>query len=564
MILFAGENIKRPGYFSINPPSTSIKKGTWNQVNTDRSRVYYCDFSPNGKQAITDKNSFLAISGDPVIIDDKAKHNNQLELINSAFLEDDLNNTLPKSNGVYCLVYLNKLSDELVIATDHIGLRKIYLYQDNDRLIFSNALWLMEEVINKPLSFNIESIVEIGTLGYPLDNRTKFNEIVTLSPGSSLRLIPEKAAMTTKHIDITSTPIDKNITEIEAVDLLHTNWKNAVCDRLNGRPNVFGFLSGGMDSRLLLHTLRTLGSNVFSANFAPKGTCDLVFGKMAAQSIGTTHFQHPVEDPLKDLATDTITAWIVAEAPRSDFFKKDPLIWSGDGGSVGLGHVYLTDEITSLAAKRDFSSAAMLFCKENKRQVPSRLFKDKSAMSKLVERIDSSMTRCGTTNAEKAPYYFLMLNDQRRHMDNHYESFHERGFDFALPFFDKRLITFIASLPSSWLNSHRIYDKLYNLIGGTLTATAWQTYPGHIPCKLDIPEGLVYQWEASFYSSKSQKRAAAEEARSCLKLAMLSHKSPFSPVYTFLALMLTVLNISNYGYITKYIKPLIVQHKDRH
>lgn len=557
MILFAGEYIHNPNDFSINLPSTKIENRNWKQLSSNHAKIYYCDFSSSSTHAVLDGEIFVALSGNPVINDLKKSQKSQIEKLKFSFLENTLDDLLCKTNGVFCSALLNTRTDELVLITDHIGLRQIYFYKDNERTIFSSALWLLIEIINKPLSFDADSIVEIGTLGYPLENRTKFKEIITLAPGCSLLFTPANDTIIKQYTDITSTPPEENITETEAVNLLYETWKTAVSDRLDGQENVFGFLSGGMDSRLLLHTLKSLGSNIYSANFAPKGTRDLVFGKMAAESIGTVHFQNPIDNPAKDLAAETIQAWRDSETNRSNFFKTNPLIWSGDGGSVGLGHVYLSDKISSLAAKNDFHGAAALFCEENGRQVPLRLFKDKSVMSNYVNRIASSMSKYGATNAERAPYYFLMLNDQRRHMDHHYESFHKRGFDFSLPFFDKRLITLISSLPSKWINNHRIYDKLFNLIGDSLTATVWQTYPGHVPCKLDVPAGLIYQWDSSFYSSKNKKRTEAEEARSCLTFVLKTRTTPFSRIYTIFALTMTTMGISNHGYITKYIKPLI-------
>lgn len=557
MILFAGEYTRQTANFSLKPPSTALKNGSWKRLNSNNALIHYCDFSARQTQSRLDEKHFFALSGNPVVIDPEQSGKSMIEKLRIYFSNNQLDQFLKNSNGVFCSVCLDTISDKLVLATDYIGLRQIYLYQDNERTVFTNALWLMTEIIGVPLDFDFDSIVEIGTLGYPLDNRTKFKKIQTLPPGCTLQLTPGKSATITQYFDLNAVPPQNNISDTEAVTLLYETWKTAVSDRLDGQRDVFGFLSGGMDSRLLLHTLKSLGCNIHSANFAPQGTRDLVFGEMASASIGTTHFHNPIDNPEKDLAAETIDAWLATEPEQSTFFKKNPMIWSGDGGSVGLGHVYLTDQISLLAAKKDFNGAAELFCKENKRHVPFRLFKDKETMSKFVARIASSMSKCGARNAERAPYYFLMLNDQRRHMDRHYESFHERGFDFSLPFFDKRLISLVSSLPANWVNNHRLYDKMFNLIGGSLTATVWQTYPGHVPCPHPTPTGLIYQWEPSFYSAKSKKQAAATEARSCLKHTLNNRNTPFSRLYTIFALSLTTLKLSNHGYITKYIKPLI-------
>jgi len=557
MILFAGEYTRLPGNFSLKPPSTAPAKGAWKQQTTNNALIHYCDFSSNGTQSLLDERYFIALSGNPVLTYAEQSGKSTIEKLREFLSDNRFDQFLENSNGVFCSASLDTVSDELLLATDHIGLRQIFIYHDDERTIFSNALWLLTEIIDIKLNFDFDSIVEIGTLGYPLDNRTKYKEIEVLPPGCTLLITPGNTPTISQYFDLASVPPQNNISESDAVNFLYETWKTAVSDRLNGQEDVFGFLSGGMDSRLLLHTLKLLGCNIHSANFAPQGTRDLVFGEMASASIGTTHFHYPIDNPEKDLAAETIHAWQIADPEHSFFFRKNPIVWSGDGGSVGLGHVYLTDRMSLLAAKNEFGATAELFCKENKNHVPFRLFKDKSTMSRFVERIASSMSKYGTRNAERAPYYFLMLNDQRRHMDRHYESFHERGFDFSLPFFDKRLLSLVSSLPANWVNNHRLYDKMFNLIGGSLTATVWQTYPGHIPCPIRSPQNLIDQWERSFYPEKKEKQIASNEARTCLRFVVCSKERHFNLAYTTLTLALTIMKISNYGHITKYIKPLI-------
>lgn len=556
MILFAGEYTRQSANFSLKAPSTAIKNGNWKQLSSNNALIHYCDFSTSKTQSILDEKHFVALSGNPVVIDLELSGKSMTEKLRTSFSNNRLDQFLESSNGVFCSVCLDTISDKLVLATDHIGLRQIYLYQDDKRTIFTNALWLITEIIGKSLDFDIDSIVEIGTLGYPLDNRTKFKEIQTLPPGSTLELTPSKTATIKQYFDLTAVQPQNHISDEEAVRLLYDTWKTVVSDRLDGQKEVFGFLSGGMDSRLLLHTLKSLGCDIYSANFAPQGTRDLVFGEMASASIGTTHFHYPIDNPEKDLAAETIRAWRTAEPERSAFFKNNPMIWSGDGGSVGMGHVYLTDQMSLLAAQNNFTAAAELFCKENNRHVPFRLFKDKSTMSRFVERIASTMSKCGITNAERAPYYFLMLNDQRRHMDRHYESFHERGFDFSLPFFDKRLISLVSSLPANWVNNHRLYDKLFHKIGGNLTATPWQTYPGHKPCPLPIPSNLRYQWDNDFHNKNEQRRKQIKDAVFCIKNinnTILSDKT-INKYYATICSITTLLGITNHSFIKKYIE----------
>ena len=555
MILFIGEISINGLAISSAPPDESIKNGVWSTISSDFSEIHICDFS-------SQKNNFLemgplsiAVSGLPVIQQAGVEKSKQISYIANALTSEN-HKALSNANGVFCGFILNRGTNVVHLFTDYLGLRQIYIYRTNERFVFSNAKWLITSYINRNnLSLDLDSITEIGVLGYPLANRTQFKEIQLLPPGCVMKITSLGMVQVEQYYDLTSiqrTPIG----EEEALEKLYLIWKIAVQERCSDTKKCFGFLSGGMDSRLLVHTLKTLDIDVFTANFAPLGTLDRVFGEMSAKSMQVHHFQHPSGTMLSDVLTETVEAW-KADDQCNNFFNDTPFVWSGDGGSVGMGHVYLTDEMSYLASQSEFEECARIWCCENNRNIPLRLFRDGKIKDKLELRISDLMQDYGHTNPERAVYYYLMLNDQRRHLDKHYEIFHRRGFDLQLPFFDKRLIEFISSLPTEMFNYHRIYDKLFRKISGSLTSTPWQTYPKHIPCLLKVPDDLTYQWSDLFYSKREKRIKAKEDAIYCLEKSIWGKlpRGVFDRTYLFFGAIATIGNISDYSYCRHYIEP---------
>lgn len=553
MIIFVGEISLAGSTVKSAPPTMVVKNGEWKAFSTQQAHIYTCDFSPKKTNILENEYLLSAISGQPVINGVGAEKAVQLQYIANALTQEKFD-LLSNANGVFGGYVFEKHNGVVHLFTDYLGFRQIYLYRANGRLIFSNAHWLIQSRINENLTLNSDSVVELGTLGYPLANRTRFNEIELLPPGQVMSIGPEGQIHHHQYFDLTKTQ-PATISEDEAVVELHEIWKTAVKERSVAKTQAFGFLSGGMDSRLLVHTLKSLDIEVYTANFAPLKTRDRVFGEMAANALNVRHFQHPNGSMFSDVLSETIEIW---QGSHSDhqFFSDDPYIWSGDGGSVGLGHVYLTDEITRLAGTSQFEACAEVWCRSNNRHVPNRLYRDKTTEPRFQQRIRCLLESYGSVNPSRAPYYFLMLNDQRRHLDRHYEIFHKRGVDFHLPFFDKRLISFVASLPPEWGNLHRQYDKLYQKISGNINITPWQTYPGHVACLLPYSSDLKNQWGNDFHAAHEENIKVNRDAIFCAKMALTKNfpDKIFNRNYVLISALATLIKIVDRSYLRHFIE----------
>lgn len=110
-------------------------------------------------------------------------------------------------------------------------------------------------------------------------------------------------------------------------------------------------MSGGLDSRAEVAALKACGADVYAANFRLPGSQDYVFSEMAAQKMSLADFSHINFRPLVE--GDPYGKTAVQEWLRSKLFlEKHPqrpnVVWTGDGGSVGLGHVYLNADIIQM------------------------------------------------------------------------------------------------------------------------------------------------------------------------------------------------------------------------
>ena len=118
----------------------------------------------------------------------------------------------------------------------------------------------------------------------------------------------------------------------------------------------------------------------------------------------------------------------------------------------------------------------------------------------LQDSITSEIKNYTSVN-EKAMYFFLLFNDQKRHLDNHFETIHEHKVELILPYFDSKFLEKIISIPCHDMFFHKLYMRWFNLLPEYARNTPWQTYPRHEPCPIKIERDLKYQWEVKKHST---------------------------------------------------------------
>ncbi|MGQ9915773.1 MAG: hypothetical protein ACUVS7_00005, partial [Bryobacteraceae bacterium] len=104
---------------------------------------------------------------------------------------------------------------------------------------------------------------------------------------------------------------------------------------------------------------------------------------------------------------------------------------------------------------------------------------------------------------QKAFHVFLLTNDMRRHLHDTFEAAPRHGFDFVVPFYDRRILHSVLSLapPLEPFLGHRLYHETIRHLSPEFFHVPWQTYPGHLPCPVadgQPPPGFfVDQWQLS-------------------------------------------------------------------
>lgn len=429
---------------------------------------------------------------------------------------------LENAQGVFCLVNYQPDEGILHLATDKLGVRPLYYWIDEKHVIFSTALRIFEELPNFSKRMNLRAIAEIAGLGYALNNRTPYINISLLEAGEILKVTDLNVSRSFywkwNKIETSSAP------EKELLEELAFRFDNAVSKRLRNDSSTIAYLSGGLDSRCVVASLCKLGAHVHTFNFARPNTQDQILGRLFAERINVTHAEVPKKagDLVPDFSSLMSEGWRVSRERNSRPPERPLLVWSGEGGSVDLGHVHLTQEIADLMRACNIDAAIQAYIRNEHVHVSPKLLRPEifKLISEVVPSgISEELSYAAGGDPARTFYLFLLLNDQRRKLAGHFEGIDIHRIEFQLPFFDSSFLESIVSFPVDFCLKHKLYVKWLKHFPKAVTSVPWQAYPGHEPCPLPIPAGISYQWETEYQKSEqlALRQTLSERAREILR-----------------------------------------------
>lgn len=487
--------------------------------------------------------SFIKVCGEPVV-DGVTGRQASVDAL-AAAVGDDLMAGLGRTRGTFSMVATDGKS--LVLATDCFGSRPVYWLQQDGILAFATNFRTLREAFFDGLTVDASALSELVCLGQPLGDRTPFQEIRVLRPGTVLIARGGEVEVTAYHDWSRATPLD--LSWEEAQERVHEDFMQALRRRLCGTEQI-AFLSGGMDSRAVVAGLLDLGCAVKTFNSSYPQSADHIIGDIVAKRFGTDHTTslRTYHDRLKT-ALDPFALYA-----RRTFFSDASTgqrMWSGDGGSVGLGFVYLTKERADIAAKGPLTEAVAYALFPNLAKGGFRTVrgsKSEEARQRAVAGVLDELKRNNAPNDDKRLFLFYLCNDQMRHLYHHYEDIDRSRVEFITPFFDVDLITSVMRLPTDWFLRHRFYNDFIGRFRTPAHLDPWQSYPGHIPCPLPMPETAEYQWQDSLFEGREARQVRVELARSVLGRRGKYAKQVIHYPWTGLVTATLLLGSDRFGY----------------
>ena len=244
------------------------------------------------------ENEELAIVTDGIVLnsdDLKKKYNsNDLSAIIALMAEQDKRFFCELSGHFSGLVYYKK-ENRIIAYTGPLGDHAVFYYYDNVKNIFaigSQLNYIVDylELMDIQITEDLHGVSSFLDYGYFLDDSTFMNEIKRLYPGDYLDidLNLQKIKIANYYtIDVE----EKDISVEDAIENLDIAFCNAIT-RLAKKNEEYGYrnlvdLSGGMDSRAIVYTVKRLGfDNTVLMTLGQSDCNDEKVAKKISQTLG--------------------------------------------------------------------------------------------------------------------------------------------------------------------------------------------------------------------------------------------------------------------------------------
>lgn len=535
-------------------------------VSRERLVVWKWDCGAYGEPAWQQDpdGSLATLCGDPLLTENGVRLARFAQLARLRAPDGSLDeDQLRATRGVFSVVAFSQVDGRLQVAGDLIGIRPLFYATQNGVFYFASAQHLLERLPVLARTVDHQGLAEHLTLGFSLADRTPYREVKLLPEAAMLR-VDHEGPVVSHYFDWSSAgPSDVFGDNIGRK--LASSFDEAVKIRLDGRPMTHAFLSGGMDSRSIVASIATQGCKVEAMNFSIKETQDWAFALAYAKTLGshcnlTQHRIHNFPN-FSMLARAALAERSTMDGAGSTVQQ----VWSGDGGSVCLGYVYLDDAIMHTALKGDWPGAADALARKNKWHVPSGLLSSSLRRrfdQALHDGIVSELQRYDNGDQGRRLYFFLLFNDQRRHLFKHFETIHEHRLELVLPFFDTQFIMDIVGTPAEWGIGHRLYGKFFDHFSPETRSVPWQTYPGHEPCPVKPDQSYGYQW-AQKSDGQTRQSSKARKASASAMLHLLSRPALaplLSKTHVAIAATLHLSGLRDYDYLASAAQKLASLH----
>jgi hypothetical protein len=576
MTLFAGILNLSPDKKIPEPLRNGIKKnicrnpetGSFNLFENEEFFLVKWDSGAFGEKAWQEFDGgkgVIALAGDPLLTQagSRLPRDQQLNALRK-ICEHETFSVLNDTRGSFSLVYYNSASKTLNLVIDHVGIRQLCVYTYGHLILFSTTLRVFEDTAEIPIKVSNIGILEKATFRFSLANRSVYENILWLREAEIFSV--KNSAIKRHHYYDWPSNLEFSGTKEDAAHVLMSTFEDAIRLRLSPQEtHVYAYLSGGMDSRAIVSAIIKQQRRVEALNFSQPCSQELAYAKMFSEQTSEKCHIHcfPWKGAYPNfslIALEEIKKFTEPKVERPSF------IWSGDGGSVVLGYVFMDQKLLDLCQSEGIESGTRYYNARNNMSFPFGILNQQTTQSLRDLVFNNVMTEINRYECEdkgRQIYLLILLHHQRCHLFKHFESIDLHGLEFLTPFYDGTLLKILAKVPCEWGILHRLYSAWFDLLPSFARTTPWQVYPGHVPCPVPSPENLSYQWDKKKRDSFGKRLAAGH---SIFKSTYGNHlpRDLFSAPKIRLAAILHSLGLKNYDYIDECLKGCLGYYQKQH
>ena len=222
---------------------------------------------------------------------------------------------IPKLNGMFAFAFYDAQDEKFLLARDKDGMKPLFYYEDEHFYIVSSEISgiLASGLVKNTL--NTREISHYLQYKYASPPATFFEHIFEFQPGSCLTfspVTPPEVELYTKQT--TPSPLKVELSDtFQMLDHAETLLSDALLRHLIADVPCGLFLSGGVDSTLLLALIHKLGAPpvdtftiVTEGTEKSFGTSDVKYARLAVKQYGNIHYEIPINADILNHVEDFV------------------------------------------------------------------------------------------------------------------------------------------------------------------------------------------------------------------------------------------------------------------
>ncbi len=252
---------------------------------------------------------------------------------------------LNRMEGMWALAFWDDRDRTLLLSRDRMGQKPLFYEADTQGFACASELGALALLSRTRWEEDLDSTADYLRHGYYLPGTTAYKQIREVLPGHTLTWRPDSANGVKKRA-YWSLPAERFAGSTQqAADMLKTAIIRAVKRRLVADVEVGAFLSGGIDSSLIVAIAsKMLGVRLktFTIGFSETSYDERPYAEKAARFCGTDHYAHCFEDWDQERLTRLILQYAGQPFADSSLLptslvselasQRVKVVLSGDGG----------------------------------------------------------------------------------------------------------------------------------------------------------------------------------------------------------------------------------------
>lgn len=197
-------------------------------------------------------------------------------------------------NGIFAIALWDRKAQSLFLIRDRLGIKPLYYYQQANQLVFASEIKALlanpsyVPEVNKKVLYSYFSFMDI------YDAQTLLNGICKLEPGHMLKANHNGIAIN-KYWDVKRAKQGEEASEAEYLEQLDAHLRRAIRLQLVSDVPMGAFLSGGVDSSLLVAYMSELNGGpveTFSIGFKEEEANEFRYSRWVARRFQTDHHEY--------------------------------------------------------------------------------------------------------------------------------------------------------------------------------------------------------------------------------------------------------------------------------